>query len=120
MEDSINKLSKLLSTPEGTKQIKEIIGSFSGDTSDRGKCEGIAPSAGQAEGGASNAELMAKMSEIMSAMNDTRDSRMALLSSLRPFMSEKRARRIDEAMRLMQISKLSRFINRPKGRRYDA
>ena len=63
-----------------------------------------------------NTEFVTKMSEVMAMMNDTSDSRIALLTSLKPFMSKRRASQIDSAMRLMQITKLSGILKKPLGR----
>ncbi|MBR2743531.1 MAG: hypothetical protein IKD89_08070 [Clostridia bacterium] len=118
MEDKISKLSELLSSPDGASRIKELLSSFAGEdeNEDAARPEDRAPAASAARIGqnAQNVELMTKMGEVMSAMNDTSDSRIALLSSLRPFMHSRRASRIDEAMRILQITKLSRLINKPK------
>ncbi|MBQ1375378.1 MAG: hypothetical protein II705_00640 [Clostridia bacterium] len=117
MDESIERLSKLLSSPDSAKHIKEILGSFAAPADEQG---GELPAPGGGEDMEPNARLMAKMGEIMAAMNDRSDSRITLLQSLRPFMSPGRARRIDEAMRIMQITKLSRFLNGRGGRERDA
>lgn len=49
-----------------------------------------------------NAQMMAKLSRIMSMMN-RRDSRTELINALKPLLSEKRRKRADEAMQLLKL-----------------
>lgn len=127
MDDSISKLSKLLSSPEGTQQIKNLLGSLSSGTqSEEGsnsEGEDLGDYFAQASQGGTagalngfNTEFISKISEVMAVMNDTNDSRITLLTSLKPFMKGRRASQIDSAMRLMQITKLSGILRKPLGR----
>ncbi len=49
-----------------------------------------------------NAQMMAKLSSIMGAMNK-RDSRSALIEALKPLLSEKRRRKADDAMQMIKL-----------------
>lgn len=49
-----------------------------------------------------NAQMMAKLSQIMSMMN-RQDSRAELINALKPLLSEKRRKRADEAMQLLKL-----------------
>ncbi len=49
-----------------------------------------------------NAQMMAKLSSIMGAMNK-KDSRAALIEALKPLLSEKRRRRADDAMQMIKL-----------------
>lgn len=61
-----------------------------------------------------NAQMMAKLSSIMGAMNRT-DSRTNLIEALKPLLSEKRRRRADEAMQMMKLFELLPMITQLMG-----
>lgn len=61
-----------------------------------------------------NAQMMAKISSLMSAMNKT-DSRTRLIEALKPLLSEKRRKRADEAMQLMKLLELMPMISQIMG-----
>ena len=52
-----------------------------------------------------NAELLEKISTIMSAMNKT-DSRTNLIAALKPLLSEPRRKKADEAMQLLRLMEI--------------
>jgi hypothetical protein len=52
-----------------------------------------------------NAQMMAKISSIMGAMNK-KDDRTRLIEALKPLLSEKRRRKADEAMQMMKLFEL--------------
>ena len=49
-----------------------------------------------------NAQMMAKLSSIMSAMNKP-DQRAELIKALKPLLSEKRRKRADDAMQMLRL-----------------
>ena len=49
-----------------------------------------------------NAQMMAKISSIMGAMNK-KDDRTRLIEALKPLLSEKRRKRADDAMQMMKL-----------------
>lgn len=49
-----------------------------------------------------NAQMMAKLSSIMSAMNKP-DHRSELIKALKPLLSERRRKRADEAMQMLKL-----------------
>lgn len=61
-----------------------------------------------------NAQMMAKLSSIMGAMNKT-DSRTRLIEALKPLLSEKRRRKADEAMQLMKLMELMPMLTQIMG-----
>lgn len=61
-----------------------------------------------------NAQMMAKLSAIMGAMNKT-DNRTKLIEALKPLLSEKRRRRADEAMQMMKLFELLPMITQVMG-----
>lgn len=68
---------------------------------------------GEAQGGSSpdfadmlgNAQMIAKISSLMGAMNK-KDDRTRLIEALKPLLSEKRRKRADEAMQMMKLFEL--------------
>lgn len=52
-----------------------------------------------------NAQMMAKISSIMGAMNK-KDDRTRFIEALKPLLSEKRRKRADEAMQMMKLFEL--------------
>ena len=52
-----------------------------------------------------NAQMMAKISTIMGAMNK-KDDRTRLIEALKPLLSEKRRQRADEALQMMKLFEL--------------
>lgn len=61
-----------------------------------------------------NAQMMAKLSAIMSAMGKT-DDRTRLIEALKPLLSEKRRRKADEAMQMMKLFELLPMITQLMG-----
>ena len=49
-----------------------------------------------------NAQMMAKLSSIMNAMNK-KDDRTKLIEALKPLLSEKRRKKADEAMQILKL-----------------
>ena len=52
-----------------------------------------------------NAQMMAKISSLMGAMNK-KDDRTRLIEALKPLLSEKRRKKADEAMHMMKLFEL--------------
>jgi len=52
-----------------------------------------------------NAQMMAKISSLMGAMNK-KDDRTRLIEALKPLLSERRRRKADEAMQMMKLFEL--------------
>lgn len=61
-----------------------------------------------------NAQMMAKLTSIMGAMNKT-DERTRLIEALKPLLSEKRRRKADEAMQMMKLFELLPMITQLMG-----
>jgi len=123
MDDPISKLSELLSSPGGADKIRGLLGAFtSSDGGDdasgiiTGETNSSVQSSSLPSFGINEAEIMGKMAQMMSVMNDRNDSRIVLLSALRPFLGASRAAHLDSAMKIMQISKVSRLLSGRRGR----
>ena len=61
-----------------------------------------------------NAQMIAKLSSIMGAMNK-KDDRTRLIEALKPLLSEKRRKRADEAMQMMKLFDLLPMITQITG-----
>ena len=61
-----------------------------------------------------NAQMISRLSSIMSAMNK-RDERTQLIEALKPLLSEKRRKRADEAMQMMKLFDLLPMISETTG-----
>ncbi len=62
----------------------------------------------------SNAQLISKLSSVMSAMNK-RDDRTHLIEALKPLLSEKRRRKADEAMQILKLFDILPMISEITG-----
>jgi len=130
MDELISKLSGLISSPEGAQQIKSLLGALapvsdshpSSDSQDDASLQKMPPTSAVESSQSSplsgiDPKMIMTIGEVMRAMNDKSDSRIALLESLKPFMRGRRASGIESAMRIMQITKLSGILSNPKGGR---
>ena len=61
-----------------------------------------------------NAQMMAKLSSIMSAMNK-KDDRTRLIEALKPLLSEGRRKKADEAMQMMKLFEILPAITQVMG-----
>ncbi len=100
--DNINDIISNL-TDEDIENLRAAAESFFGSENSQPKekkpPENGMPDLSQLLG---NAQMMAKLSSIMGAMN-RKDSRSALIEALKPLLSEKRRRKADEAMQMIKL-----------------
>ncbi len=61
-----------------------------------------------------NAQMMAKLSSIMSAMNKP-DHRSELIRALKPLLSDKRRKRADEAMQMLKLFEMLPLLTEMMG-----
>lgn len=61
-----------------------------------------------------NAQMMAKLSSIMSAMNKP-DQRAELIKALKPLLSEKRRKRADDAMQMLRLFEILPLLSELMG-----
>lgn len=55
-------------------------------------------------------DMMANMGKIMSQLNSTEDPRINLLNSLKPYMGKNRSAKMEQAIKLIQISKMASVL----------
>ena len=93
MDDLSNKLSSLLSDPEGLNQIKELANSLLGNTETSESQENTL------EGKNEIAAIM----QILQALKGANDKSVELLLALKPHLSIERQKKLDTAIKLLKI-----------------
>jgi len=103
--DSINDILSNLSD-EDIENLKAAAANFFSSQEDTKEQEENSFGSGSAMPDFSsilgNAQMMAKLSSIIGAMNKS-DDRTRLIEALKPLLSEKRKRKADEAMQMMKL-----------------
>ncbi len=105
MDDLNEKLDRLLSSPDGLKQIGDLMAALGGEADN-------APPPPPVD--------MPDLSQIMKLMPligmiGKEDNNTALLSALRPHLSAERQKRLDEAGQFLKIAKLLPLLKDMKG-----
>lgn len=119
MNDISEKISELLGTQEGIKQITEMAqklgidpaqldGVFGGEVPPKKE----KPPQDMFDG--INVETIRKVQQIMNKMNSNNND-TALLDALKPYMSAERSKRIDDAKRIMNLMQIIPLINSERG-----
>ena len=103
MEDLNEKLTRLLSSPEGMEKIQSMMSSLGGALPQE-EAPPPPPMPPPAAGGIDMAAL-SKVLPLLGQMNqENEDTR--LLAALRPYLHGQRAERLEESMRLLKLMKL--------------
>lgn len=97
-DDMSSKVMELLNNPDMMKRLSDALGGTA------------AQSSGAAPAGGDNAVLAENAKTMLNAISHTDDRRITLLNAIRPYMSQNRARGIDRAVKLLQISKLTEIF----------
>ena len=101
MEDLNEKLSRLLSDPEGMAKIQAAMTALGGG----GTPEPPPPPPPVLPSSGPDVAALTKLLPLLSRMNgDSEDTR--LLQALRPYLRGARAERLDDTMRLLKLAKL--------------
>ena len=96
MNDELTKmLGGLLQNPDALKSLAGALGA--GQTNESAP----APISDSTE---------MQVKNMISALNQPDDRRIALLNALRPYLSPQRASGVDRAIRILKLTKLSQFI----------
>ena len=120
MDDFSEKISELLNNPESLEKIKSIAGSFLGDDKtasvENDKTAPIAANETKEEPKSSmpnlsglglpniDPQLLMKITNFLSKANAQDDGKINLLYSIKPYLSEKRAEKIDNAAQILKLS----------------
>lgn len=101
MEDLSEKLTQMLSSPEGMQKIQSAMAALGGMM---GEEETPPPPPPPSDGGI-DLSAVSKILPLLGNMNqENEDTR--LLAALRPYLHGQRAERLEESMRLLRLMKL--------------
>lgn len=99
MDDLVSKITELLSTEEGQKNVQGLMGSLGLGNRESGR------EAKEEAPPAIDPNLIAVFGQLMTGMKaDDKDA--ALLKALKPHLSDERKGRVEEAMRILQLINL--------------
>lgn len=106
MEDLNEKLTQLLSSPEGMSKIQSAMAALSGMMeAEEPPQEAASPPPPPPPSGGIDTAALARILPLLGQMNqENEDTR--LLCALRPYLHGQRAQRLEESMRLMRLMKL--------------
>lgn len=104
MDDLNEKLNRLLSSPEGMAKIQSAMAALSGGQEAPSPAPPPPPSPREG-GGLPDMVALQRLLPLLSGMGqDNEDTR--LLQALRPYLKGPREQRLDEAVRLLRLTKL--------------
>ena len=99
MDDLNEKLTQLLTSPEGMAKIQSVMAAFGGEAP-QAKAAPPPPSGAQPD-----LSAITKLLPLLSGMGqDNEDTR--LLQALRPYLRGQREQRLDETVRLLKMMRL--------------
>ena len=119
MNDITEKISELLGSQDGIRQITEMAQQLGIDPSQLDGILGgeVPPKKEKPPQDAFDGidvETLLKVQKIMAKMNSANND-TALLDALKPYMSAERSKRIDEAKRIMNLMQIIPLINSERG-----
>lgn len=97
MDDISEKISALLSSEDGMAKLKEAANSLFG-------------AASAAEDTNQSPDLSTLMQAAKSMAAGSNDNRVKLLLALKPHLSEERAKRVDKAVKILQLAALAPLL----------
>lgn len=106
MDNMADKLKTMLENPETLNMLSSLLGSMQGTPTqtpqeDAPETESIVQSPPE------QADNMIKIKQMLEQTSTANDPRINLLNSLKPYMGKKRMAKMDQAIRLIQISKMA-------------
>jgi len=104
-------LQGVLNSDEGKQQIQNVLSMLNGDA-------GKASTPGMATGGIDpdNVEMIMKLQQIMSMMNNSQNSKQAaLLQSLKVFLRPERRDKVDTAVKFLNIGRAIEAFKKIEG-----
>ncbi len=109
MEDNIaDKLKAMLDDPNTLSTLSALMSSMQSrgaEPADDNSGESV-----PVQASVSQAEAMAKIQQAMGQLSSNNDPRINLLNSLKPYMRQTRLTKMDQAIRLIQISKMANLF----------
>lgn len=105
MEDLSEKLTQLLSSPEGMSKIQSAMAALGGMMGEEAPPPAPAPSPPPSADPGIDMAAISKILPLLGNLNqENEDTR--LLAALRPYLHGQRAERLEESMRLLRLMKL--------------
>lgn len=131
MSDDLNKKIKQLtdilgqdSLPDNLKGLLSLLGSSSGkqeSSPDAEAAQHTLPakreerSSKEERSGKSdledNIEMIRKVKTVMDKMNSNHDPRVSLLTAIKPFLNNKRQKKLNDCIKLLQMASLTKFLD---------
>lgn len=120
MDDISSRLSEILSDPASMERLRNLAAMFSGTSQQENEPQQAPPPQNtqrappQPQGQMPSLDpqvmgLVMKLAPVLSAMRQE-DNSTRLLNALRPFLGEDRRRRLDEAMRILQLARILPYL----------
>lgn len=120
MDDISSRLSEILSDPASMERLRNLAAMFSGTSQQENEPQQAPPPQNtqraqpQPQGQMPSIDpqvmgLVMKLAPVLSAMRQE-DNSTRLLNALRPFLGESRRRRLDEAMRILQLARILPYL----------
>ena len=103
MDDLSSKLSELLSDPESMNRVRQMAESILGESGDEAPASPDAPDISALGDMLGSGELQSIISVISKMKSAGDDSRVQLISALRPHLSEERRKRADTAIKILKL-----------------
>lgn len=116
MSDVIKNLSSMLDNANIPDNIKDMLNNFqnssSSSNSNDSSNDDISSNNSSSESSGIDMETILKISSIISKMNNSKnDPRANLLLSLKPYLKESRQSKVDQYVKLLNMSKVLEVIN---------
>lgn len=111
LSKAIEKVQQMLSDENGQNQIQNILSMFAGTGDDRedDNSSESSPSFGESASSfdTSDLEMLMKMKNVMSAMNDMKNSSQTnFLLALKPFLKKERRNKVEQAVKLISAARV--------------
>ena len=93
-----DKLNSILSNPDMMRAISSLAGSMNGGN--EGVSSNTSPSV----------DLSENLKSVISGLDADSDSRINLLNAIKPYMRSQRAGQVDNAIRILKLTKLTSLL----------
>lgn len=94
-------IKKMLDDPDTVSKINGILSSLGGGGSDASEKPPELPP------GLQNPEMLVKIGKIMQQYNGMNDDGVQLILALKPFLSEKRVKSAEQAIKILKLSRMT-------------
>lgn len=105
-----DKIKAMLEDPEMMNTLSALIGSMQQPTDTNVQDIQSDEVSQMSENTYNQAEAISKIQQMMGQVSPANDPRINLLNSLKPYMRKNRSAKMDQAIRLIQISKMANLF----------